>query len=357
MTVLTIGDRRVGDGADVFCIAEIGLAHEGSLGQAHAYIDLAADTGFDAVKFQTHLPEYESTPQEQFRVRVFPQDETRRDYWKRTAFEKSQWQELAAHSRERGLVFLSSPFSSEAVDLLLECGVPAWKVASGEVTNRPMLGQMAATGLPLLISSGMSGWAELTRTVDLVRAAGASVGLFQCTSAYPCPPDQWGLNVIGEMKQRFGCPVGLSDHSGTIVPGLAAVALGAVMLEVHIAFSKQQFGPDAPASLEPPQCRQLTDGVRALSAALARPVDKDAQAQHLQPLRDLFMKSAVAARSLPAGHRLTPDDLAYRKPGTGISAWDAEQLVGRRLRRSVPADHFFCFDDLTDEQSAAEEAE
>lgn len=346
MNQLEIQGHQVGGGSSVLCIGEVGLAHEGSLGQAHAYIDAVADAGFDAVKFQTHLAEFESTEREQFRVKVYPQDQTRTDYWNRTAFERSQWKELARHTRERGLIFLSSPFSNEAVDLLIECDVAAWKVASGEVTNRSMLQKMAATGRPLLISSGMSDWAEVERIVDQVQSWDADFGLFQCTSAYPCPPDQWGLNVVSEMQQRFGCPIGLSDHSGTIVPSLAAVTLGASMLEVHIAFSKQQFGPDSKASLDLQQAAQLIAGVRDLSQALRSPVDKDQKARDLQPLRQLFMKSTVAARRLPKGHCLTHDDLAFRKPGDGIPAWDAGKLVGRTLERAVTANHFFCESDL-----------
>ncbi len=346
MTSFNISDAAIGAGQPVFCIAEVGLAHDGSLGQAHAYIDAAAAAGFDSVKFQTHLPEYESTVREQFRVKVFPQDETRSDYWRRTGFNRTQWLELAAHARERNLIFLSSPFSNEAVDLLFDCGVGAWKVASGEVTNLPMLRRMIETKLPLLVSSGMSGWRELDLIVSTVRESDAPIGLFQCTSAYPCPPDKWGLNVVTELQDRYECPVGLSDHSGTIVPSLAAVTLGARMLEVHLAFSKEQFGPDSRASLDLTQARHLIQGIRQLDEALRSPVDKDMQAESLNPLRELFMKSIVAARPLPEGHCLTAADLVAKKPGVGVSAWDVDQLVGRKLNRSIPVDHFFCDTDL-----------
>lgn len=346
MMGFNIGKYPIGIGHKVFCIAEVGLAHEGSLGTAHAYIDAAAATGVAAVKFQTHIAEHESTAEEKFRVKVFPQDKTRFEYWKRTGFEKSQWLELATHAREAGLVFLSSPFSEEAVDWLIECDVPAWKVASGELTNHPMIRKMAQTGKPILISSGLSSWSELDETIQAAQNEKAAVGVFQCTSSYPCPPEQWGLNVLAEMQSRYGCPVGLSDHSGTIVPGIAAVTLGASMLEFHVAFSKSQFGPDSRASLTFEQTAELIAGVKQLDVALSNPIKKDEQAESLSHLHRLFTKSITAARSLPAGHQIKREDLAFKKPGTGISAKCLDAVMGKCLRIAVQADHFFSESDF-----------
>ncbi|MEZ6035097.1 MAG: N-acetylneuraminate synthase family protein [Planctomycetaceae bacterium] len=347
MTEFQIGPWTVGAGHPVFCIAEVGLAHEGSLGAAHAYINAAAATGVAAVKFQTHLAEHESSDAEKFRLKVFPQDATRFEYWQRTGFEKSQWLELAAHAREAGLLFLSSPFSEEAVDWLIECDVPAWKVASGELTNHPMIRKMAQTGKPILISSGLSNWHELDETIQVARDENAAVGVFQCTTSYPCPPEQWGLNVLAEMRSRYGCPVGLSDHSGTIVPGIAAVALGASMLEFHVAFSKSQFGPDSQASLTFEQTAELVAAVKQLDVAQRHPIKKDEQAENLSHLHRLFTKSITAARSLAAGHQIGRNDLAFKKPGTGISAKCLDAVVGKRLRIAVPADHFFSESDFS----------
>ena len=175
---MQIASHAISPAAPMFVIGEIGLAHDGSLGAAHAYIDALAKTGAQAIKFQTHLADAESSKYEDFRVKVFPQDATRPDYWRRTAFELSQWKELAQHADEAGLVFLSSPFSHEAVDWLQQCDVPAWKVASGEVTNLPLLRHMASTGKPVLLSSGMSTWAELDQAVDCLRTANTEFGIF-----------------------------------------------------------------------------------------------------------------------------------------------------------------------------------
>lgn len=343
---IQIGDHSVGVGHSVFTIAEVGLAHDGSLGMAHAYIDAIAKTGASAVKFQTHIASAESTAKEQFRVRVFPQDETRFDYWTRTGFEKSQWRELAAHATESGLLFLSSPFSEQAVEWLRECNVPAWKVASGELTNHSLLAEMAATGKPILFSSGMSSWSELDAAIAIARKSQTEFGVFQCTTAYPCPPEKWGLNVIDQLRQRYQCPVGLSDHSGTIAPGLAAVTLGANMLEFHVVFHTAQFGPDTKASIPIERVPELIDSVNAIQTAMKHPLDKDTQAKELEPLHRLFTKSVVAANSLARGHVIRDEDLTFKKPGTGWPADDATSLHGRVLLRDVEADHFFCVDDF-----------
>jgi N-acetylneuraminate synthase len=329
-----------------FIIAEVGLAHDGSLGFAHAFIDEAARGGADAVKFQTHIASAESTPAEPFRVKFSRQDATRFEYWKRMEFTEEQWRGLAAHARERGLVFLSSPFSLEAVELLARVGMPMWKIASGEVSNRALIEAVAATGAPVLLSSGMSPLSELDTAVEHVRRAGAPLGVMQCTTAYPCPPERIGLNMIGELRDRYRCFTGLSDHSGTIYPGIAAATLGSDLLEVHITMSRGMFGPDVPASVTIEELRQLVDGVRFVERMAANPIDKDAIAAEMTPLRAIFTKSLVAREPLPAGTVLTGRHLAAKKPGTGIPAERAGELIGRTLIREVAADQQISEEDL-----------
>lgn len=327
-------------------IAEVAQAHDGSLGMAHAFIDAAARAGADAVKFQTHIAAAESTPGEPWRVQFSFQDKTRYDYWKRMEFTEEGWRGLKAHADERGLLFLSSPFSSEAVALLRRVGVAAWKVASGEVGNAPMFAQMLETKLPMLISSGMSSLAELDRAVAQVQRAGVDVTVLQCTSMYPTPPERVGLNLIPFFRERYRCKVGLSDHSGTIYAGLAAATLGIEVLEVHLTLSREAFGPDVPASVTTAELRQLVDGVRFIERARAHPLDKDQMAGELGPLRSLFTKSVVARTDLPRGKVLAEADLAVKKPGTGIPATRLPELVGRKLGRAVTANALLSEDDL-----------
>ena len=321
-------------------VAEVAQAHDGSLGTAHAFIDACARAGADAIKFQTHIAAAESTPGEPWRVKFSRQDASRYDYWKRMEFTEEQWHGLKQHADECGIQFLSSPFSIEAVDLLTRVGVAAWKVASGEVSNTPMLERMLATGLPMLLSSGMSPLHELDAAVALVQRQGVPLTVLQCTSAYPCPPEKIGLNLLPFFRDRYSCPVGLSDHSGTIYAGLAATTLGATMLEVHVTFSREMFGPDVPASITFEELRQLVDGIRFIEAMTAHPVDKDAMAETMVPLRHLFTKSVVARTDLLPGTVLRAEHLTVKKPGTGIPAARLHELLGRTLRCTVARDQY-----------------
>lgn len=327
-------------------IGEVAQAHDGSLGFAHAYIDSIAAAGADAVKFQTHIAAAESTPSEPWRVKFSRQDASRYDYWKRMEFTESQWAGLRQHAEEKGLWFLSSPFSAEAVELLTRTGVSAWKIASGEITNEPMLRQVAATGLPVMMSTGMSPLAEVDRAVAWIDEYKVSRAVMQCTSAYPTSPEQIGLNLLPLYQERYNCPVGLSDHSGTIFPGLAAATLGAQVLEVHVTMSREMFGPDVPSSILSSELRQLVDGVRFIERMRANPVVKDEFAERMRPMRNLFGKSWVAVRALPAGHRLERDDLVLKKPGNGLPAEALPKMLGKVLCRDVQPDQMILEDDL-----------
>lgn len=316
-------------------IAEIAQAHDGSLGTAHAMIDAAALAGADTVKFQTHIAAAESSPDEPWRVRFSPQDETRFDYWRRMEFSEAQWAGLKDHAQEKGLLFLSSPFSMEAFDLLKRLQVAGWKVASGEITNVQMLDAMCATGKPVLLSTGMSPLEEIDRTVNRIKAKGAPLAVLQCSSTYPTASAGVGLNVLGEFKRRYDTAVGLSDHTGTIYPGVCAAYLGAQVIEVHLTLSKHAFGPDVAASLTVEDLARLVEGVRYAEDMRRHSVDKTMVPDEAGEIRPIFMKSLVAARDLRAGETLSPATLACRKPGTGIAAERFDEFVGRRLARPL----------------------
>ena len=327
-------------------IGEVALTHDGSLGLAHAFVDAIAAAGADAVKFQTHIAEAESTPAEPFRIRFSQQDATRYDDWKRMAFTEDQWRGLAVHCRQRGVLFVSSPFSLEAVDLLERIGQPLWKIASGETSNTRLLDRVLDSGKPVLLSTGMSPLAEIDAAVARVQQAGVPVGVLQCTTAYPCPPEKIGLNLLPVYRERYGSWVGLSDHSATIYPGLAAAAIGCDVLEVHVTLSREMFGPDVVASVTTAELRQLVDGVRFIEQMRAHPVDKDQSAAETAPLRRLFTRSLVVRRDLPAGAVLEAGDLAIKKPGTGLAPERFAEVVGRRLMRDVARDQVLTAEDI-----------
>lgn len=341
-----IADHKIGAGEPAFIIAEVAQAHDGSLGLAHSYIDAAAEAGADAIKFQTHIAEAESTLDDQFRVNFSPQDSSRYAYWKRMEFTAEQWAGLADHACDRGLVFLSSAFSPPAIEMLHAIGMPAWKIASGETSSRVLIDQMAAAGRPFIVSTGLSDWQEIDAIAAQINATGNAYALLQCTSKYPTPLDEVGLNVMDEMRNRFDCPVGLSDHSGSPFPALAALARGANILELHITLDRGMFGPDTCASLTTPEFTQVCAFRDALTQMDAGVVDKDRIARDLATTRKLFVRSLAPARALNAGTTLTAEMVAPKKPGTGIPADLIAAYIGRRLARDIPADRLFCEEDF-----------
>ena len=316
-------------------IAEIAQAHDGSLGMVHAYIDALAKTGVDAIKFQTHIAEAESSIHEPFRVKFSKQDDTRFEYWKRMEFTLDQWKEIKAHCDEEGVEFMSSPFSNAAVDLLEQVGVKRYKIGSGEVNNLVLLEKIAATKKPVIVSSGMSSFTELDETVAFLNERNVSYSLLQCTTSYPTSPDQFGLNVIQELKKRYNVPIGFSDHSSSIEACIAATALGAEILEFHVVFDKNMFGPDAKSSLTIKETEQLVKAVRNIETALATPINKNDNSK-FAGLKQIFEKSLAINKDLPAGHIITFSDLETKKPkGYGILANQYEMVLGRQLMRSM----------------------
>lgn len=290
-----IGTHEVGGGR-CFIIGEVGLAHEGSLQAAHAFVDVIAQAGADAVKFQCHLADHE--PDAPMRAESFYR--SRHEQWRRTAFDYGSWASLRLHAELKGMEFLCSPFSVEAVKLL-DPLVHAWKVPSGEITNKDLEQAIKATGKPMLWSTGMADYAEMGMFefgLLKLESRTTNYAVLQCTSLYPCPPESLGLNVLQYWHdERFQnvCAVGLSDHSGTIYAGLAAAALGCDVLEVHVKLSEWDQGPDASSSLTPEKLKQLVEGVRWIERAKAHPMDKDAMAKELEPMRRLFMRPPVSA--------------------------------------------------------------
>jgi N,N'-diacetyllegionaminate synthase len=262
-----IGAREVGNGAACLVVAEVGMAHDGSLGMAHAYIDAVAKAGAEAVKFQRHRPEDGGS----WRLRpAYCQDETRNDYWRRTAFEDDQWRSLAWHAQEVGLIFLCSAFSIESAAALVPL-VPAWKIASGQIANTRMVEYMVVSGKPAIISTGMATDHEL----DEVAARFIHRVILHSTSLYPTPIEQVDLWRIRRLSARYNAPAGLSDHSGTIWPALAAATMGAAMVEVHVTFSREAYGPDTASSITISELAQLCEGIRAIRQA-QQPVDREA---------------------------------------------------------------------------------
>ena len=329
---MKIGERQIGPGHPPLVIAEIGNNHDGSIRQAEALIQAAADAGADAVKFQTHIAEAEMLPSTPTPPHF---DEPRYAFTQRMELSRDDHVRVRAYAEERGLIWFSSPFSVEAVALLEEVGNPLYKVASGEVTNPPLLEAIAATGKPVVLSSGMSGLEDVEQALALLRAGGSDVLVMQCTSTYPCPPEQVNLRAMTAMAERFGTLVGLSDHTPDVWSSVAAVALGASAVEKHFTLSRYLYGPDHKASLEPEDLARLVAGVREAHAALG--TDAKVRDPGLDPARATFEKSVVTRVEIPEGTTIGADMLTTKRPGNGIPATRLADVVGRvAVRRIEP---------------------
>lgn len=274
-------------------IAEVGLHHDGSLGTAHAYIDAIAHAGANTAKFQCHYAD--ATTEFRPGSNPFPQDATRQDFYKRTSFTTQQWADLADHAHDVGLGFCVSVFSKAAIDYLHGVAVGYWKIGSGQVGNLPLVSALTGRWEPLIISSGMSDWKELDLAVSVAieiekknpAQLRPSPLVMHCVSEYPVPASRAGVTGIMEMKRRYpGVPVGLSDHSGTIWPSIVAAAYGADLIEVHVTWSKECFGPDVAASVTIEELKRLVEGVRYVESMGS--VDRDKLPSELKEMRKVF---------------------------------------------------------------------
>lgn len=329
-----------------YIIAEIGQAHEGSLGILYSYMDAIATTGVDAVKFQMHIAEAESSEHETFRVQFSKEDKTRFDYWKRMSFTLEQWKAIKQHCDTIGLDFICSPFSNLAVDWLEEIGVEQYKIGSGEVNNFLILEKIARTGKRVILSSGMSSYEELDQTTQFLKERNVTFSILQCTTAYPTQSEQYGLNVIPELQKRYNVPVGFSDHSAKIETCVAATALGASILEFHVVFDRQLFGPDAKSSLTIQETKDLVVAVRNIATALANPIDKSTNTD-FNALKQIFEKSLAVNKDLPKNHILTFEDLEAKKPkGYGIDARRFQEIIGKKLNKDFKQWNFLKEEDL-----------
>ena len=266
-------------------IAEIGSIHDGSLGNAKKLVKLAANCGADAVKFQTHIAEHE-TLKEAPNPRYF-NEESRFDYFERTSFSLNEWAEIKKEADKNNIIFLSSPFSIEAVEILKKLDTQIYKIPSGEITNLPLLEKIASIGKPVFLSSGMSNWNELDIAVNLLKKT-CKLTIMQCSSLYPCPPEKVGLNIIQEIKDRYNTNVGFSDHTLGFSAPIAAAALGATVVEKHLTFSRQMYGSDAKHSMEPDDFKILSHSLKEVWKMLMNPINKDNDSEYKK--REIFSK-------------------------------------------------------------------
>jgi N,N'-diacetyllegionaminate synthase len=334
---ILLGDRWIGPGYPCFVIAEAGVNHNGDLGLAKALVDAAVGARADAVKFQTFRAERlvtRTAPKAKYQVQTTGEQESQFQMLKRLELDEPSHRALMDHCHGRGILFLSSPFDEESCDFLDALGVAGFKLPSGELTNIPFLRHAASKGKPLILSTGMATLDEVARAVDAVREAGCrQLVLLHCVSNYPAAPADANLRAIAALREVFGVPAGFSDHTEGYAVALAAVALGACVLEKHFTIDRSLPGPDHRASIEPDALAALVAGVRQVEAALGDGIKRPAvsEADTARATR----KSLVALREIGAGERLEPEMVGMRRPGTGMEPDRLGELLGRRARAEI----------------------
>lgn len=331
---VTFGPHRIGPAEEVFIIAEAGVNHDGDVAVAHELIDMAADAGANAVKFQTFKPESlvteaaDTTPYQ--KKAGFAESQS--DMLKRLTLPESTWVELRDHCIEREITFLSTPFDYDSARMLADIGVPGLKIGSGELTNTPYLAAIADFGIPMIVSTGMGTREEIASALEATAKAPATV-LLHCVSAYPAPLDEANLLAIPALRKEFGVEVGWSDHTPGALTAIAATVLGSTLLEKHITTDKTRNGPDHSASLEKDEFEEYVRSVRDIHRALGDGIKRRMPSEEANA--GLVRRSFHAARDIAAGEVITQAHVAILRPEGGLSP--STLVVGRSASRAVRA--------------------
>lgn len=335
VTSVQIGARRVGPEEPPLVIAEAGINHEGEFTKALALVDAAAEAGAECIKFQCHITEAEMIPTDMTPGKI--SKEKLWDIIRRCELTSDEERRLQQRCRERGLLYLSTPFSREASDRLEAMDVPAFKIGSGECNNYPLVEHIARKGRPILLSTGMNDLASIRTSVEIIQRARCPLVLFHCTSLYPTPYDKVRLGALAELRQAFQVPVGLSDHSLGIWTCLGAVALGACVLEKHFTISRQWPGPDTGLSIEPDELADLVTGSRAIWQA--RGGHKTILPEE-QPVIEFAYASVVTLTTIRAGETFSRENVWVKRPGTGsLHARSLPQILGKTAKQDLRPNH------------------
>ncbi|WP_444452664.1 N-acetylneuraminate synthase family protein [Rhodobacter capsulatus] len=341
---MKIGTREIGPEHPPLVIAEIGINHGGSLAVAKEMVRLAAASGCECVKHQTHILEDEMTDEAK---QIFPPnaDVSIWEVMARCALSREDEIELKRYTESLGMIYLSTPFSRAAAEFLESIGVLAYKIGSGEADNLPLIRHIARLGKPVILSTGMQTIESIRASVAILQASGVEFALLECTNLYPSPPEIVSLRGVKDLQDAFpGVPVGFSDHSIGPEMALASVALGACILERHYTDTRYRIGPDIINSMDPSELRHLIDRSKEIWIASRNPKERTAAEE---PVYRFARASVVADRALPEGHLITEADIWARRPGSGeIAGYDFDKVVGKRTTRALPRNTQLKWEDL-----------
>jgi len=330
----------ISEGKPCFIIAEAGVNHNGSLESAEKLVDAAKSAGADAVKFQTFKAENvltQNVEKAEYQKETTSAEESQYDMIKKLELTEYDFKDLANHAKEKKIMFLSSPFDKESVDLLDEMNVPAYKIASGEITNFPLLKHIAEKEKPIILSTGMATLGEIEEALNVIRNEGVEdIVLLHCVTSYPVKMEDVNLSVIETLRHTFKLPVGFSDHTLGITIPIAAVALGACMIEKHFTLDRNLPGPDHKASLEPDELKEMVQAIRDVEKALGDGIKQPTVAE--KEIKKVARRSIVAKVDISEGTVITGDMLDVKRPGTGIEPKYMREIIGKRVKAYITKD-------------------
>ncbi len=323
-------------------IAEAGVNHNGDLQLANQLVDAAAAAGADVVKFQTFQANQLATERAQqaaYQQQALGETQSQLTMLQQLELKPEQHGQLIQHCQNRGIEFLSTAFDPPSIGLLASLQLKRWKIPSGEITNLPYLRQIGAQGQPVILSTGMANLGEIEAALAVLEQAGtprSRVTVLHCTTEYPAPPEEVNLRAMQTIAQAFGVPIGYSDHTAGIAVPIAAVAMGATVIEKHLTLDRNLPGPDHKASLQPDDFAAMVRGIRTIEQALGDGVKQPTPSE--KPNLSVVRKSLVAARPIRAGELFTEANLTAKRPGTGISPMQWDAWIGRPASRDFAAD-------------------
>ena len=345
---IKIGNRQIGENFPAFIIAEAGVNHNGDPDLAHKLIDAASDAGCDAVKFQTFKTDdvvTKDAPKAEYQKITTGEEESQHEMIARLELAPQVFESLQKHALEKGLIFMSTPFDVESADLLEKLEVPVFKIPSGEITNPLLLRHVARKGKPILMSTGMANLGEVEAAMKLLSEGGArEIALFQCTSNYPTRPEDVNLRAMMTLRDKVNIPVGLSDHSEGIEIAIAAIGMGANMIEKHLTLDNDMHGPDHRASMQPDLFAAMVSSIRKVEKAMGSGLKEPANSE--AGVARVARRSLVASRNLPEGTVLTEEHIKFMRPGTGISPVDMDKVLGKTLNKAIEQDHLITMEVL-----------
>lgn len=340
MRKINIASKWIGEGEPCFLIAEAGVNHNGDVNLAKKLIDIAKEAGADAVKFQTFKAEDVATKNAEmakYQKETIGSKESQYEMIKKLELSEGEFEELFLYAQKKGIIFLSTPFDKRSADFLNELGIPAFKIASGEITNFPLLKHIAKKGKPIILSTGMSTLGEVEEAVRVFQKEGIEeIILLHCVSSYPARVGEINLKAMETLKTAFKIPVGLSDHTLGITIPIAAVALGACVIEKHFTLNRKLLGPDHKASLQPKELKEMIKAIRDVEKSLGDGIKRVTSEE--EENKKVMRRSIVAKIDIPAGGVITEEMVDIKRPSIGIEPKYIEEIIGARAKVNIKKD-------------------